>query len=422
MVCMSEEVEENAVNVEKPEEIVTFTCPKCGGEFDHVVRYGKSNFNFCPGCGATLSQRQLPEGIRIVRKPKKTEEKPRTEMPGEEEGISLFERPKSPHQILKEVLEEYGVNPRFIEMVVKRSRNTGGIHPSDLQYLLRHMRISGVKDDETAAWIAADYGDRLKAEQEKARRTGERIFYPLTRPTITSPPPRFDYGDYGYGRGYPEYGRPREPWETPEMYRMRRYREAFAGQALTKEDVAEIVKGILEEERKREEEKKIWEALQKQKEYVDSKFEELKNLLIQQSQSASPPDVATKEDIIKAIREKDTSDYIKYLEARQKDLMEQLKEERRFWKERLEELREKLEKPQVVYKPGEYSDDTLKFAAEGLHRLADIVERRQPLRVVIDGIPKLLYPPVQEKPKLEETKESKTGIFEFLEKEFVEKE
>ena len=72
---------------------------------------------------------------------------------------------------------------------------------------------------------------------------------------------------------------------------------------------------------------------------------------------------------------------LKSLEQRNKELAE-----------RLDKLAEQASQP-VSYKPEGYNRDEMRLAAEGLHRLADIVEKKSPVKVIVEGLPSLLYPP-----------------------------
>ena len=127
---------------------VTFKCPKCGN--DKFWTKPRSMYAWCMKCGARVKRKDVPpeqlelrdEDVLNVPVPKTTARK-------KEAGVSLFERPKSPHEVLEEILRSYNINEDFIRIAVRRSKIMGGLHPTTLRQMLTTMKISGVKDRET---------------------------------------------------------------------------------------------------------------------------------------------------------------------------------------------------------------------------------------------------------------------------------
>lgn len=337
---MEEQVEE------KVEEKVTLRCPRCKNILDKVEKSRKLNWYRCPICHRPLKSSIIPEGIEIIyidtgtpfSKTKKIEREVREEEEVEEEEErreSLFREPRMPEEVLREILEEYRVNPRFIEIMVRRSKRKGGIHPIELQHYLLRMK-SGVKDAEEAAFIAQEYADALEAEMREAERQG--LEYPISspismdrRPTPTpsigfrrpryEEPPRYE-SSFGYG--FSAFRRPR--YEEPRQ---------GEGQFLTKE---EMMKTLMEWEKEREEKSKldrILEVLQQREKEVLELKKELEHLKENPPGPVVPPGVVTKEELEKM----QADSYRKVLEM-------QLEEYKRL-AERLTEKLEKVEEKHI---------------------------------------------------------------------------
>ena len=206
-------------------------CPKCGKEIPYFITTKQSRYAKCPVCGAQFSRKELEDKygkpyVRVVPKhvykmagrvtleelldminnrssreeEDEEEEEEREEIKHEIErelrkrdeeyegrfrASEVFQRPRDPCDILKEVLDMYDfIKEEFKKMMVRRCELMKQLHPLELYHFLKTMR-SGVKTDMEAAFIAEDYAMALKAEEEKARSLG----YTYVLPNISNLPP-----------------------------------------------------------------------------------------------------------------------------------------------------------------------------------------------------------------------------------------
>jgi len=453
---MEEQVEE------KVEEKVTLRCPRCKNILDKVEKSRKLNWYRCPICHRPLKSSIIPEGIEIIyidtetpfSKTKKIEREVREEeevVEEEERRESLFREPKMPEEVLREILEEYRVNPRFIEIMVRRSKRKGGIHPIELQHYLLRMK-SGVKDAEEAAFIAQEYADALEAEMREAERQG--LEYPISspismdrRPTPTPSigfrRPRYEEPqryESSFGYGFSAFRRPR--YEEPRQ---------GEGQFLTRE---ELMKTLMEWERQREEKTKmdrLLELIQQQQETIVRLQEELKTLRENPPQ-AMPPNVITKEELQALMEKKEKDAYQRYLEQelektrREIDrLLESREKADEKWEKRMKELqeryekliekieeryredREKLEKKiEEARKEAEvrgYKSDEVRFRADVMKEtrglVQDILDRGPIRKLVVQIAPERRPPKYEEEETAAPTEEE---IEEYIPEEYVEEE
>jgi hypothetical protein len=356
----------------------------------------------CKYCGAEF--KSLPElGVHS----RKCDKRPKKEMEEEEERYAseLFEEPKTPEQILEEVLRQHGIKESFISYAVSRSQRLGGIHPQDLWTMLRDLD-SGVKSEKQIRYIVDDYYAALQAEAMKAQQAGAPISYPISKPSPPSYPryPPQPYQPYQtqpyqppsyYGTSYPTY----QPATSYSPYPPQTY-TGMPPQTLTIEDVRRIIKEEWREDRLDKLEKEMV-ALKK----------DIPQMIQEAMKQFAPSAVQvgiTKEEIEQILKDREKDIYIKHLEERNK-----------MFEEKLKEIMDKLKSTPQVIKVGEYSRDEMKLLSEGLQHLNNLLQGRQPLqtigKIVIDLVGR------EETLKREREKvEGGVGVESYLPPELVE--
>lgn len=389
MVEMSEENLKKEEEEEKVKE--TFNCPSCG-EPQSEFLYHKSRYGWvkCPSCGKYVRRKGIPDKfIRDVEleeiEPEKVEKKPEWE---EEEGGKIpFRRPRPPHVILESILEEFGVKSPAIKIIVTRCERLGELHPTEVQRMLLDLD-SGLKSRE-ASYVADEYYFALQKEHEVEEYGGRTVY------------PKFGgEGEYGtaYGWGRREYGGTQYTPST-SLYPKRSWEEPSGAGTLTEQRLMEILERRDRDFQERFRREKMEDTLTELMKQVINLSNEIKNLK-ENPPSSIPSDVVTKADLEK--READS--YMRMLE-RQVDTLEkavdkyenlikeseekhrtQLKEIQQGYKDDLKELRRELDEARKHSERTSegYKEDAYRFAAEGMHRVADILEKKEPIKIAVE--------------------------------------
>jgi len=148
---------------------------------------------------------------------------------------------------------------------------------------------------------------------------------------------------------------------------------------------------------------------------------------------STPPNVVTKEELEKMRADS----YIETLKLQleslkedRKELLSTLKEDRERFREEFRILREwydkKIEKMEEELKEAErragrttegYRSDEIRFAAEGLHRFADVIEKKEPVRIIVERAPELLG---LEKPPPRRERGKPSSVADLVGEEYVE--
>ena len=426
---------------EEVEERQEYVCPVCGEPVPYFLTKRRSTYAKCPKCGKSFRRKEVPpESLKFIDE-LRPPAKPAAEEEREEEeegGISLFERPKPPHKVLEEVLREFGVNEKFIEIAVKRSRRIGGIHPTDLRNMLWAMRsLSGVRDRETAAYIADEYALALQAEQRKAQELGLNISYPI------GPSGRRDsyyISDYGLS---PSYSRP--PTFTSVStgagygYGQPRY-SAPQAQPLTREEIAMMIRQALEEKRTREELQELRESqirLQQETQMQLMKIQqEFQKQILQLAESfkdtmqttiekilESQKNVVTTDKLAEILEKREKDAYLRYLEKKSEDDRKMIEMLLKHYEKKFEEFKKLLEEKERHKAAEGYKTDEMRLAAEAMHRVADVIEKKQPLKVIVEALPAVQRQQQTEAKKIEageKAEESATVLEKMLPPELVE--
>jgi F0F1-type ATP synthase membrane subunit b/b' len=425
---------------EKEEKAVKIVrCPVCGEE---VTAPGR-RFHFL-NKHSDLSYEEFKDKFEVVRvevaeeksKPSK-EEPPKGEVP--------WRTPPTATDILRDILEEYGVKDEAKRIILRKSERLGGLDPNALYDLLRDLN-TGIPD-KAIHHLTDDYYWALRNAERQAREMGARVRYPLPsfeleerRPIYEHEPPR--YG--GYGGYYGGYGYRPEPGYYGG-YGGYAYRgEAPPGpKPITAEELERWWRD--REERQRREELERWT------------FRELPDRLrseMEQKIGAVKSELSGKlDEVISAIRElreggkaggKEEPPLLQYLRTKHEDdkeemrrmeerhrqemeklerdhekeleklreemktLREELKEERRLHKEEVERIRKEAEQSKTGRTAYDLAHETIQTAKEWLESRPG--ERM--VKIVFGGPSK----------KLEETEEAKPKVEELLPKELIEEE
>jgi len=306
-----------------------FPCPSCGvPQTEFLYNPRKRGWVYCQSCKKYVRKKGIPdEYIKIVER-----------LPDEEEEEEeVWKRPRSPTELLEEILDEYGVKEKAKRIILRKSERMGGLHPNTVYNLLRDLDTG--LPDKAIHYLTDDYYWALQQEQRKAQQMGVRVVYPLGPIEEPVVEPRYE-GAYGYPRRetypyYPPSYEPRYPvgprYEYPQPP-ARTHRPSYGypqAQALTAEDVRRIIR----EERMRELEKTKYDELM---EKIAKLAEEVKALKERPPTPIVPPNVVTKEELEK--REKDA--YIKTLEK----TVESMKETVAKYEQMIDKIQDRYER------------------------------------------------------------------------------
>ncbi len=314
------------------------------------------------------------------------------EMPGpealefqEEQAGVPFRRPRPPHVLIESILTQFGVKEKAKDIIIRRCKRAGGMHPSELDRSLMDLD-TGVNRKE-ASYVTEEYYLALQAEEDAARQTETRG-WPMRRrePGGAGRYPLRE--DQPTGREYERslYGRPGD-----------RYDSGREG-PLTRRDIMDIL-----ERRERDLEDRMRRGTLEDKmgsisEDITVIATELRNL--KENPPVQPAPTGPSE------YEKSLEHTIERQDKRQEELMTLIKEERSETKDdmkeiretyetRLEkqkdELRDEIDRRSTPYDTSGYRDDSIRLAAEGLHEIADVARARgSPFRIIVEGLPRLM--------------------------------
>lgn len=424
-----------------------FPCPHCGTVQKEYWIVGKLRTPKCPTCKKLIRQGVIPEKY-IVHVDSKAEQKRKkiAKLRGEEEE-GIFIRPRKPEEVLEAVLLDFNLNPEFIELMVRRSRNLGGIHPTDLRNYLKTLK-SGVKTPQEADFIADEYYLALQREEQKARELGVSITYPIysvgQEPSGASPYPvrtgigtpgyqpqtvrypmqgqrygtGYQQGYQGYGQSYSQ-GLTREDLETmmrtllfekaqtEEMNRLRQQQEMMMQSLMTfKSEVAEAIKSVSESGKRSEVDELRMEIREQYRGLTDA----LTRLVDKIAEIGKPKDegVVTVDKLETLLTKKELEAEKARAEAEKKAMEARAEMERKMLEERfnrleqqllergatekmIEELREDfnqtledtLRRVSSV-KTDDYKSDEFRLVAQSVDRLATAIEQNKPLKEIKD--------------------------------------
>jgi len=301
------------------------------------------------------------------------------------EGVP-FRRPRPPHVLIESILTQFGVKERAKEIIIRRCKRAGGMHPSDLDRSLMDLD-TGVNRKESS-YVTEEYYLALQAEEDTARQAEGRS-WPMKRREpggFSRYPSREDQPtgrQWGYDRSL---GRPGDRYERGKE------------DPLTMRGLYDIL-----ERRERELEDRMRRSTLEDKmgsigEDISVLATELRNL--KDNPPVQPAQTGPSE------YEKSLEHTIDRQDKRQEELMTLIKEERSEAKEDMKEIRntygDRVDKLQEDLKASErratsktstegYKADEIRLAADAMNRLGDIFETRgSPFKILVEGLPRLL--------------------------------
>lgn len=456
-------------------------CPKCNKEieFFYEKTYGWVE---CPICSKSVRVSEfddfgIPEDVPLKQKTKKPEPKAeqvddkmerRTqrmldmldddedddELDDDEEddyyGDDDFrERPTSTHKrknrapifreetqdhwgVLKNILEDYQCNDRFIELMVKKAKrlaSRGPMHPGELYQNLLNLQ-SGVRNKKAAKIITEDYEEALAAmfdirEESDDDGYGYKRSYPGKRG------PEEDYRNRGMSYSYAPKPKDRDESENlsardvmqiiKEEFYQREKRDKV-------DDLADHIKGLekalLEKDRDKDDEK--FDMLQEQLMQMQENFQqalleiagnkesdkqselefrkwqvemeqrrEQERLRWEQQRESDRQSRESQDRFFQLMLQQQQNQDIKLQQKEQIDMQREqqmlglivstFNRERSEAEQRVKELTE-------AKKHGDYQADEIRLTADAMDKVARIIEKREPVKNLIDGLVKISRP------------------------------
>ena len=440
---MDKEFEEEKQEIEeKPQEPNEDTggtvCPLCGEKVPYFIRRGRSLNVYCPKCNGRISLAKVD--LKYVKqfppksKSKKSSSEPEITIepkisapePDDYEGevIELVDRPKTPEEVLREVLEEYGIPKKFIDFAVKRSQRVGGLHPAELEQMLLMIKFSGVRDKGTASFVASDYAYALKQEEEKAKRMKETYPYPgglgLGREDDYEYKPYYNVGfrrdDDMFRRKYNRFNRREEeeretkplPMPITPMPPMTNpwYRSSYNQKS--EDDLDKFVKFATAIEKLKGSDKEVSELkmeLEKLRMETDSKFKDVLNFVKDQINQ-----------VISSIGSGRSKDDLEKVKLEMK--LQQLEDKLNSVLKENEMLREEIIRLRTRGGEGGYKEDAYRVLGTAIQEVARVAEKKEPIKHIV----RLVASGEEEKEKFKAKKVLKTSsdITDYVDSEYVE--
>lgn len=340
----------------------------------------------------------------------------------------IFDTPPTPHQILENILTEFDLDDAFIKLMVSRSKRQNGVHPTDLRYYLKTLN-SGIpreSRDDMAAYIADEYFYALTQAKSEADRMRAPVTYPLYAGEAKQP------GAPPVGRSLGYDGAPRQ-YMSPQRQSYREdvggyYQEQPQGRPLTAEEVAKI----MDERIARQAEKTRMDELQREIRDRDMKFtEKLAELNKQSAENmekligkvqSSQAGFLTPGDLEKFTLERERE--FQRTIADQNMKMTQMMMD--FQKAQIDGLQKQNQslvdelKRGPKIEPGDFKSDEARLAATAMDKAADALSKREPVKIVIEGVTRLAGVESAPEEIKKKTKTARSRISELVGQEFSE--
>lgn len=316
-----------------------------------------------------------------------------------------FRREKSAPALIVEICKKYGVKDRAMRIVADRCQRVPGgvLHPSDFERLLMDLD-SGLKKRE-AMLIAEEYDLALQRERAE-REEGRRGYYAGGRGSERGRSYYSEEGDY--------YRRPRyEPSYEPRYDGYGRRNSPEHGRPeVTKFDFETFERRILDGVRKEKEEDRIdrlTENIRSISEDIATLATELKNIkdhpTAPQPQGESDYERTLKHTIER--QDKRIDETMNELKEQGKEYRGLIREIREDHRGEVKGLEEKVSRAERGSRSAEgYQDDALRFADRGMSRLADVIEKKEPIKILIEKGGELLSGEERRPPERERVGES----------------
>ena len=314
----------------------------------------------------------------------------------EQEGVP-FRRPRPPYVLIESILTQFGVKEKAKEIIIRRCKRAGGMHPSELDRSLMDLD-TGVNRKE-ASYVTEEYYLALQAEEDAARQAEGRS-WPMRRrepggagrfPLREDRQPTDRQWDYNRSLGRPgdrsERGR-EEPLTTRSLYDILERRERDLEDRMRRSTLEDKMGSIGED--------------------ISVLATELRNLK-DNPPVVQPPGESDYEKTLQHTIERLDERGKEQRERSDKDRAEaktDLKEQREYYEGLIDKqdarFKEDLDKRGTPYDTSGYKDDSIRLAAEGFHEIADVLRSRgSPARIIIEGAKTLVgdgeLPPQRER-------------------------
>ena len=422
-------------------------------------------------------EEEMEESIREEKRPAPRQDSGEdTEERRDREGTpldKLFRRPKHPCEVLQEVLNEFKLKSEFVTAMVRRCQRAGGLHPVELLHYLTTMK-SGVKTQGEAQFIAEEYAAALREEMEKARQLN--MPYPsigITEPaalqgTVASPgfqrllqilppngsttPPSYGSTSPSVSPGFQTPGARPQPSRTPgQVANMQTQALDITGifqgiaallNALNKtqpqqQQTEDKLMALMFQMLQKQQEQTMQLLIQQQRQQIEELAKQLGTGLQELGRSFAESIKELSKLVESTTKQRQADPELLYKAAKaeaEKEYLEKLlklkEEETKKLTESLSELEKKIyEVIMTASKPaGEFQSDEAKLVATALqqatalgNKLVDILDKRQPIKIIVEALPTLMQAQgagkVPEKYRSTETKAGEAiEVIEELEK------
>ena len=331
-----------------------------------------------------------------------------------EEGKAPFRRDKSAPELIYEICDKYGIKDRARNIIVDRCKRVPGgtLHPGDFERLL--MRLdTGLKKRDEATLVAEEYELALQG-MSAGRQETRRGYYP-------------GQGEVERGQSYyrkeSDYYQPSR-YEQPryDSYGRRIYPESGRSE-VSRRDFEEFRRDILEGVRKEKEEDRV----DKLTENIRSISEDIATLATELRNVKENPPVVTPQgesDYEKTLKhtidrqDKRIDETMKEIKDQGKEYRDLIREIREDHRTEVKDLEEKASRAERDARSGEgYKDDTMRFADRGLNRLADVIEKKEPIKILVEKGGDLFS---EERKPPEREKTSRSEIADKIPSEYLE--
>jgi hypothetical protein len=167
-------------------------CPICNKEVKEFYRKHQSGFLMCPECKKGFRRKHYPDlqqyakeveyypweevsNMSSQKEPEEIEKKKESKPTRPE----LFPIPKPPEEIIAEVLEEWGVDEHFINVITRYVQRKGYLDPAWLMSMLLDARTGRKFSQQEAFMVVDEIVSEIQAEKDKAEKAGRQYFFSI---------------------------------------------------------------------------------------------------------------------------------------------------------------------------------------------------------------------------------------------------
>lgn len=300
--------------------------------------------------------------------------------------------------ILRDILEKHpDISESIKDEILDWAELRGYIDPQAVAYLLSQMKGVSL---QTASIIAQKYSLALQRAQLEGRPDGQMQMFPHFQPQQ----PQFQIPTQGYPQFpqaaptplqpspytqpsmYPQQPQPTQPPYSPYQPQPREItrEEISAMMSRTRDDFTKAVNEMLKEDKAEREKETLGSILAKSIERQDKLFEKIEKgeLFPKFREGAEAP--PTKEEIAAMAGKAATDAAAKVVEVKSREDREN---------QRHRELLSAVRSSAGSQAVSGYKDDSYRFLGQGLSSMASAIQEKQPLKIVLEKAPDVLYGP-----------------------------